>query len=149
MKILWAHPATDPGLYYALCSFVSNRIWNEPRAFNNGSALAVADGDLIVGAVIFNNYDPASGVIELHGAADSPTWLTRKVIRVMADYVFGQLRCQAALMRVDPDDKRLGRMLTAAGFERFDVPRLRGRHKADAFYILGDDVWSLNPLGRT
>ena len=44
-------------------------------------------------------------------------------------------------MRVDPANKRMSRIAEAFGFKRYDIPRLRGRHKAEAIFTLGDDEW--------
>lgn len=106
--------------------------------------MGVADGREIVAGLVFSNYDPDAGVIEVSGASDKPNWLNRAILKEMFGFTFEQLGCQAVVMRVDPENKRLGRILTAYGFSRHDVPRLRGRDKAEAFYILGDDEWRAN-----
>ena len=97
-----------------------------------------------LGAAIFQNYNPDHGTIEISAAAVSPKWLSRSVLREMFEYPFGQLACQAVVLRCDPGDNRLGRIFTAYGFERYDIPRLRGRDRAEAVYILADDVWRAN-----
>lgn len=106
-----------------------------------GTVMAVADGDQIIGACLFHNWDKDNGVIELTSASVSPRWLSRAILRDMFGYAFDQLRCQAAVMRVDPENLRMCRIATAFGFKRYDIPRLRGRDKAEALFILGDDEW--------
>lgn len=134
----------SPGFYNAICGFVSERIWGEQRPFPSGTAMAVSDAGMIVAGVVFSNYDKDAGVIEISAASDTQRWLTRPVLAEMFGYAFDQLGCQAVVMRVDPGNARLGRMLMAYGFSRHDVPRLRGRDRAEAFYILGDDAWRAN-----
>lgn len=95
-------------------------------------------------AVLFNNWDKDAGVIELVAASDSARWLTRPVLLDMFSFAFDQIKCQAALLRCDPENTRLARILTSYGFTRHDIPRLRGRDKAEALYILGDDEWRTN-----
>jgi len=97
-----------------------------------------------LGAAIYQNYDPEHGVIELSAAAASPRWLSRKVLREMFSYPFDQLGCQAVAMRCDTDNSRLARIFTAYGFKRYDIPRLRGRDKGEAIYVLADDDWRAN-----
>lgn len=104
----------------------------------------VIDGENLVAAMIFHNLDRASGVIEISGAADSARWLTRPVLFDLFAYPFKQLGCQAVVMRVDPGNARLDRILKSYGFTRYDIPRLRGREKAEAIYVLGDDDWRAN-----
>lgn len=148
MRCVWAHPERSAELHDALCRFVSERIWGERRAFGAGTSMGVANGESIVAAVIFTNYDTSAGVVEMNAAADSARWLTRPVLAEMFGYAFDQLGCQAVVLRVHPGNTRLHRILPAYGFERHDVPRLRGRDTPEAFYILGDDVWRANGFHR-
>lgn len=106
--------------------------------------MAVAHGEEIVAGMVYCNYDKDAGVVEISGAADTPRWLTRPVLHEMFSYAFDELGCQAVVMRVDPGNSRLDRMLRAYGFTRHDLPRMRGREKAEAIYILGDDIWRAN-----
>lgn len=106
--------------------------------------MGVASGESIVAAVIFTNYDASAGVVEMSAAADTARWLTRPVLAEMFGYAFDQLGCQAVVLRVHPNNVRLHRILRAYGFERHDVPRLRGRDTPEVFYILGDDIWRAN-----
>ena len=57
------------------------------------------------------------------------------------EYAFNGLRCQLVVMRVAPENERMCRIATAFGFKRYDIPRLRGRDKAEAIFTLGDDEW--------
>lgn len=141
--IKWVHHTEKP-LYLALETYVSSKIWGEHRPFFYGTIMAVIEGDALQGAAIFHNYDKDAGVIEVSAAAETPRWLTRRVLKDMFGYPFDQLGCQAVIMRVDPDNRRLDRILKAYGFERHDIPRLRGRDKAEALFILTDDVWRAN-----
>ena len=138
--ILWAHPS-DGATYQALVGFISERIWGAPQAMPDGTVLAVADECQVIGACLFHNWQRDAGVIEMTSASTSARWLSRPVLREMFGYAFDQLGCQAALMRVDPANERMCRIAAAFGFKRFDIPRLRGRDKAEALYILGDDEW--------
>lgn len=103
--------------------------------------MAVADGPAIIGACLFHNWDADAGVIELTSASLSPKWLSRPVLRAIFGYAFDELKCQAVVLRVDPDNVRMCRIASAFGFQRHDIPRLRGRDKAEALFILGDDEW--------
>lgn len=103
--------------------------------------MAVEEGGQIIGACLFHNWQPDEGVIELTSASVSPRWLSRPILRAMFGYAFDSLGCQAAVMRVDPENTRMCRIASAFGFKRHDIPRLRGRDKAEALFILGDDEW--------
>lgn len=134
---------SDPA-YGALQDYISARIWGSPRAMPLGNIMAaVADGR-VNGAAVFHNYNPDAETIEISAAADNPRWLTRPILREMFGFAFDQLACQAVILRCDPANDRLGRILTAYGFTRYDIPRLRGRDKAEAIFLLADDAWRAN-----
>lgn len=128
-------------MYAPLVRFITERIWGREQPMTEGTVMAVTDEGQIIGACLFHNWQPDEGVIELTSASASPRWLSRPVLRAMFGYAFDDLKCQAAVMRVDPDNKRMCRMAAAFGFKRYDIPRLRGRDKAEALFILGDDEW--------
>lgn len=138
--ILWAHPK-DGEVYRALVRFITERIWGREVGMSPGTVMAVCDGPNVIGACLFHNYEPDAGVIELTSASVSAKWLNRTVLSEMFGYAFDQMKCQAAIMRVDPENSRMCRIASAFGFKRYDIPRLRGRNKADAIFILGDDEW--------
>lgn len=142
MEVFWCRSDSPQGR--AVLGFLSQRIWGEKRELPSGEVMAVLDGDKLAGAVLFNNYDARAGTIELTAAAASKRWLTRAVLLEMFAFPFVQIGCQAVVLRCDPADKALGRILTAYGFKRYEIPRLRGRDKAEALFILGDDEWRSN-----
>lgn len=140
MTVIWAHPSQGP-LYSALERFLCARIWGEIRPMPAGTIMAVQRDGNIIGACLFANYDPEAGVIEMMSASVDARWLSRPVLREMFGFAFGQLGCQAAVLRVDPENARMLRIGKAYGFQRYDIPRLRGRNKAEALLVLGDDEW--------
>lgn len=132
-------------MFDAVEKFISASIWGAPRRMQGETIMASVDGaGTILGAVIFQNYDPENGVIEMSAAAASPRWLTRPVLFDMFTYAFDQLKCQAVAMRCEADNNRLARIFGAYGFQRYDVPRLRGRDRPESIYVLADDVWREN-----
>lgn len=142
MNIAWCH---NDRAFDVVSEFVSTRIWGKPKPFLGNTAMGVVNraGGLVAG-VVFSNYDPDAGVIEMSAASDSARWMTRPVLWGMFNYAFNQMACQAVVLRTDPDNTRLARILTAYGFDRYDIPRLRGKNKPESLFILGDDVWRGN-----
>lgn len=104
----------------------------------------VNDANTIIAVMVFYDYDKDAGVIQISGAADTPRWLTRPILKEMFGYAFNEVGCQAVVMRVDPDNTRLHRILTAYGFTMHRLPRLRGRDKDECLFVLYDDVWRGN-----
>jgi RimJ/RimL family protein N-acetyltransferase len=137
--ILWVG-RQDPA-YKPVIEFITRRIWGEPREMTDGTAMVVTDGNQVIGACLFHNWHPEEGVVELTSASVSERWLSRPVLSAMFGYAFDDLKCQAAILRVDPANARMCRIAAAFGFKRYDIPRLRGRDKAEAIFVLGDDEW--------
>lgn len=135
-------------MYQPLVGFITSRIWGREVPMSDGTVMAVAEGSQIIGACLFHNWQPDEGVIELTSASVSPRWLNRRVLRAMFGYAFDTLKCQAAVMRVDPANVRMCRIASAFGFKRYDIPRLRGRDKAEALFILGDDEWRAGKFSK-
>lgn len=119
--------------------WVAARIPGCERGFGPCAALSV--GSPVVGAVIFHNYSPEGGVIEMSAAADSPRWLTRPVLWAMHAYIFADAGCQLAVMRVSEQNKRMLRIARAYGYDAHRIPRLRGRNEAEIVLTLSDDQW--------
>jgi len=132
-----------------LSRWVAEIIWpGTGRDFGNCQAMAVMeDGERICG-IIYHNYEPNAGVIEISAGSTSKRWLTRETLKAMFAYPFEEADCQAIVMRCDPDDAALRRMLLAYGFELYVLPRLRGRDKDENVFILTDDAWASNRFNR-
>lgn len=143
MNIVWAS-GHEPELNAALGNWCAAQI-GLPRPFEAPyTAMGVFDGGQIVACMLYNNYQPEAGVVEIHGAGLTPRWLTRPVLHEMFAYPFVQLGCQMVIMRVSERNSRLLRMLTAYGFEHVTIPRLRGRDEGERIFWLTDDAWKAN-----
>lgn len=119
--------------------WVAERITGCERGFGPCAALAV--GNPVCGAVVFHNYSPECGVIEMSAAAESPRWLSRPVLWAMHAYIFVDAGCQMAVMRVSEQNKRMLRIARAFGYQAHEIPRLRGRDEAEIILTLTDDDW--------
>jgi len=106
--------------------------------------MAICNDGVVIAAVIFNNWDDETGVIEISAASDSKRWLTRRVLKEMFEYPFLRLGCQAVAARGDSENMSLHGIFPAYGFKRYDIPRLRGRDKIESVYVLSDDDWKAN-----
>lgn len=147
MHVIWG--SSDPALNKALGDWCSFQIFGEPDELQAPyTTMGVVDDRGLVAVILYNNYQPDAGVIEIHGAGIDKRWLNRITLREMFAFPFDRLKCQTVVMRVDPDDRALSRMLQAVGFQKFLLPRLRGRQKDEAVFILHDDVWLANRINQ-
>lgn len=132
-----------------LSRWVADRIWpNAGRDFGNCHGLAVIDGETLIAGIIYHNYEPDAGIVELSGAGISKRWLTKETLRVMFQIPFRDWKCQSVVMRVSDHDKPLHRMLSAVGFEKYRIPRLRGRDEAENVFVLHEEIWASNRFNR-
>ncbi|MGU3496097.1 N-acetyltransferase [Xanthobacteraceae bacterium A53D] len=140
---LWAG-SSNADLNDALAGWCATHI-GLPRPFEGPYVtMGVFNGDVLIAAVVFNNWNPEAGVIEFHGAGTSPRWLARQVLREMFAYPFKTLGCQMVVTRNSARNTRLHRQLSSYGFQRFLIPRLRGRDEDEIVWTLTDDGWLAN-----
>lgn len=110
--------------------------------------MAVIENEAVIAGAIWHNYEPDSGVIEISAAATTKRWLTRTTLGVLFGIPFKEWGCQAVVMRVSDHDEALHRMLKAYGFERYRVPRLRGRDEAENVFVLTEENWASNKFQK-
>lgn len=135
----------------AVADFVASLIPHCRRGFGpNAKAIGVVDehGRLIAG-MVYHNWDPDAGIIEMSGAALPGTyWLTRGTLARMYQYPFHQCRCQMVVMRVVADDLRLLGILAAYGYSFVTLPRLFGRDRDGVICALTKEAWGSNKFNR-
>ena len=147
MTFEWAYTTGDDT--EKLARLVADRIWpGKGRDFGLCNCIAVTLGNELAAGLVYHNYDPDAGVIEISGAAWKKGWLTRSVLRAMYSYPFIDCGCQAVVQRVSDDDKAQIRMLKSFGSERYRIPRLRGIDKAENIFVTTRDTWEANKFAR-
>lgn len=147
MRVVWADSHKKKAL---LSEFISYRVWpgRPSREFGQCQAFAVVDGGEVVAAVVYNNWDPDAGVIEISAASKNRRWLTRPVLKALFEYPFIECQCQAVVLRVADDNTHMHRIAKAYGFEHYIIPRLRGRDANENVFVLSDDAWKSNRFNR-
>ncbi|MCZ7502036.1 GNAT family protein [Agrobacterium sp. ST15.13.015] len=149
MNILWGG-SSSPEVNEPLGDWCSAQIFGQPGQLTGPySTMGVLDGDGLIAVMLFNNYHPQEGVIEIHGAATDKRWLNRITLKAMFSFPFEQLGCQLVVMRVSErngmwNGRGIHRFLKAYGFKDYRIPRLRGRDEDEIIYTLTDDDWRAN-----
>lgn len=141
-------PNDDPEFNEAIGDFVSNIIYGRPGRIENYCSMAVVDDGVIIAGVLYNNYHPKEGVIEMHAGALSKKWLTRPVLRAMFSHAFDKFQCQLCVLRVSERNKPMLRIAKSYGFQQYIIPRLRGRDEAECILTLSDDDWRSNRFNK-
>lgn len=116
--------------------------------FERATAIGFAqDGELIAG-VVYTNWNPRSGVIEMSAAATSPRWIAPASIKAMFGYPFDQLDCQLVVLRVSERNQRMISIAERFGFVGHLIPRLRGPDEAEWIFTLTAEKWRSTRYGR-
>ena len=105
------------------------------------------DGKLIAG-LVYHNYDPDAGIIEISGASVSKRWLSRGTIARMYQYPFVTCGCQMVYQRTPADNEYLLGMLAAYDYAFVKVPRMFGRHKDGVICTLTVEDWQSNRFNK-
>lgn len=136
-------------------------VWNVPEVvpfvaklagcrpdFGNCRTLAVLDRDgKLVAGLVFHNWSPEYGVIEVSAAATTARWATRQVLNTALDYVFAH--CQMVVARIAEDNVPARRLWKGLGAREIILPRMRGRAASEALEMLTDDEWAQSKLKRS
>ena len=90
-----------------VADFVAHLIPHCRRGFGpQAVAVGVVDGSVLIAGIVYHNWDPEAGIIEISGAAlPGVQWLTRETLKRMYRYPFFVCGCQMKVMRVPADDE--------------------------------------------
>lgn len=115
------------------------------RGFGNKlRTMGVIDDDQLIAGLVYHNYDPEAGVIEISGAATSPRWLSRRTLLLMHSYPFFECEAQMIVQRTPADNIRLLSILARYGYMLIKVPRLFGRDRDGVICLLTYEDWISN-----
>ncbi|MGT2444472.1 N-acetyltransferase [Ensifer adhaerens] len=147
MTLVWGGDRA-PENNQAVASFVASHIPGCERGWEHFNTLGLIEGESLVAGVVFHNYAPEAGVIELSAAAISRRWLTRPMLRGMFGYPFDQLGCQMVVLRVSERNAIMIEIAERFGFSAYRIPRLRGRDEAEILFTFTDEDWRTHPVNR-
>lgn len=134
-----------------VCRFVASLIPRvAERGFSgNARAIGIIEGTELIAGLVYHNYDPHAGIIEISGAAlPGRQWLTRGTIKRMYQYPFLQCGCQMVVQANSADDERLLAMLAAYDYTFIRIPRMLGRHRDGVLCCLTYEDWCNNRFNK-
>lgn len=121
--------------------FVEWGLWRGKRRFGPSTALGFADDTGFVAGIVYHDYDPDTGVVELSAYSTSRDWLTRDGLRAIFAYPFEQLGVRACVSRQSEKNKRTIRIWRAFGASTHTIPELRGQGEAEVIAVLTHENW--------
>lgn len=136
------------GLDNAVIQLVSD-LTGEPADFGRCKGLAVLRNDGVLAAgLIFHNWRPKQGTIEVSAAAIDPRWATRGVLRKALEYAYDDCSCQMVVAKTSESNIRTRRLWKALGATEIILPRMGGRGASEAALFLTDDAWGKSSFMR-
>lgn len=104
-------------------------------------------GELVAG-VVFHNWQPEYGVIEVSAASVDPRWLTRGRMHEVAGYVFDGLGCRMALARHSEHNRIARRLWDRVGAREIRMPNLRGPDEDEMVALLTREDWEASKFAK-
>lgn len=110
MRLLFAHDAE-------VSNWVARHIDHMRGDFGLSTAIGVMDDDLNpLAGVVFHDYQPAYGTIQLSAAATSPRWARKSVIRDILGYPFRELKVHKVWTATQHENLRAIKFNKGIGF---------------------------------
>ena len=144
MKVIWG--TADAALNRALAGWLEHMLGMARPLREPYTTMGVFEGEALIDVLLFENFRPEDGTVEIGGAATSRKWMTRSVMDELAEFVFRGLGCQMGVFRVPASNDHVSRLLKRVGMAFVEIPRLRGRNEPELFFMMTDDAWDQNRL---
>jgi hypothetical protein len=134
----------------AIANFVAELVPHCHRGFgSNIRTIGVVDHGQLIAGLVYHNYDPEAGIIEISGAAlPGRLWLTRRTLAVMYEFPFELCDCQMVVQRTPADAITLLGILAAYGYTLVTIKRLFGRERDGVVCTLTREDWLANKFNR-
>ena len=120
--------------------FVARNIPGCERGFGLCQAIGFGNGSIDAG-VVYHNWSPETGVIELSAASTKRDWLTRARLLEIFAYPFDHIGCRIAVARIGEHNARARRIWRSLGADEFVIPLLRSPQEAEVIYTLTRERW--------
>jgi RimJ/RimL family protein N-acetyltransferase len=132
-----------------VAAFVARLIPGCERGFGLCRAIGFLDrSGAIEAGVVYHNWHPESGVIELSAASLHRRWTTKARIRAVFEYPFDQIGCRLAVARIGEHNAPVRRIWRSLGASEYPIPALRSPTEAEVIYTLAAETWRVSKLAR-
>ena len=130
--------------------FVEQGLWGGSERFGECSAIGFAnEKDGLVAGIVYHNYSPSNGTIELSAYSTCRDWTTRDYIAlIFGKYPFLQLGCRIAFARHSEHNKRARRIWKALGADEYVIADFRNDGEAEVLAVLKRDKFLASKFMR-
>lgn len=124
-----------------MSAFVSLGLWGDLRGFVGPQACGVIDGERLIGGIVYHDWDPDAGSIELSAYFERHDWLTRGMLREILAYPFDIAGCRIAVARYSEHNRTASRIWKSWGARETRIPDLHAPGVALCVATLTTDDW--------
>jgi RimJ/RimL family protein N-acetyltransferase len=130
-----------------VAAFVAARL-GYARGFGPCRAIGFEEAGRLVAGVVYHNWSPEGGVIELSAASAHRRWVTRDALRLIFGYPFDGIGCRMAVARTAEDNRVVRRIWRALGATETAIPDLHAPGQAEIVLTLPAAVWRASKFAR-
>lgn len=112
------------------------------RGFEECQAIGFLDKEgKLVASIVYHNYSPEYGTIEMSAASTQRKWLTKARLSVIFGYPFDQIKCRMVIARHSEFNTRARRIWRSLGCDEYVIPALRSPSEAEVIATLTAEQW--------
>lgn len=128
-----------------VANWVAERLPGTPE-FGNHQSLVVRDGVRIVAGVVFHDWQPESGTIELSVAAENRRWATREAFKAVFGYAFSF--CRMIVVRTSGENSPALKFWRALGADEYRIKDLNAPGVDLIIHTLTKEQWENSRIGK-
>lgn len=132
--------------------WVQRALFGPGETFSDPNAQAIGlynnNNDLVAG-VVYHNWSPSSGSIEMSAYSTTRVWANKSVVRLLFDYPFLQVGCRIVVARHAEDNTHARRIWSALGASEHIIPDLRADGLGEAIAVLRKETWLNSKFKRS
>ena len=110
------------------------------RGFGACQAIGVERNGELVAGIVYHNWNPESGVIEVSAASTCRDWLSRAILAEIFGYPF-RIGCRLIVARIAESNARARRIWRSLGSDEYVIPALRSPTEAEIICTLSAEQW--------
>jgi len=112
------------------------------RGFGKCRAMGVVRDSELIGGVVWRNWCPEVGTIEVSGAALPGTnWLSRRTLQLVYEYPFYQCNCHMVIQTTMADNEAALIVKAKIGFTFYTIKHLGGPDRDGVLATLTREQW--------
>lgn len=127
----------------AVRAFVEDGLWGGAEQFSEASQGLgfVRENEGLVAGIVYHNWSPSGGTIEISAYSACRDWLTKASLREIYEYPFMSAGVRLILSRISEHNSRARRIWQALGASEYLIPDLRADGEGEMVYTLSQQQW--------